>query len=110
MVTSIARQSVIIKCNMQKSAITGLYEYYYGAGLLAGLCGFDIPADIKPDELRQLLAKKKEEMAAGDDRASYLKTILLKYVPAGDYDGQMKELLMWGMKEPHPWVVNIPVP
>ncbi len=29
MVTSIARQSVIIKCNMQKSVLTGNYEFYY---------------------------------------------------------------------------------
>mgnify|MGYP000019504385 CR=1 FL=1 len=37
MVTSIARQSVIIKCNMQKSVLTGNYEFYYAAGLIAKL-------------------------------------------------------------------------
>ena len=37
MVPSIARQSVIIKCNMQKSILTGNYEFYYAAGLLAYL-------------------------------------------------------------------------
>ena len=35
MVPSIARQSVIIKCNMQKSILTGNYEFYYAAGLIA---------------------------------------------------------------------------
>ena len=35
MIISIARQSVIIKCNMQKSYILGNYEYYYGAGVAA---------------------------------------------------------------------------
>ena len=29
MVTSIARQSVIIKCNMQRAFLLGNYEYYY---------------------------------------------------------------------------------
>ena len=110
MVTSIARQSVIIKCNMQKSVITGLYEYYYGAGLLAGLCGFTIPEDIRPDELKDFLGARKEQAVAGDERTSYLKEILLKYVPAGAYDSQMQELLAWGMSEEHPWEVNVTIP
>ena len=42
MVTSIARQSVIIKCNMQKSVLTGNYEFYYAAGLIAKLSGVEI--------------------------------------------------------------------
>ena len=37
MVTSIARQSVILKCNMQKSVLLGNYEFYYIAGLLKKL-------------------------------------------------------------------------
>ena len=48
MVPSIARQSVIIKCNMQKSILTGNYEFYYAAGLIAKLSGVEIPEDIKP--------------------------------------------------------------
>lgn len=51
MVTSIARQSVIIKCNMQKSVLTGNYEFYYAAGLIAKLSGVEISDDIKPIEL-----------------------------------------------------------
>ena len=47
MVPSIARQSVIIKCNMQKSILTGNYEFYYAAGLIAKLSGVEIPEDIK---------------------------------------------------------------
>lgn len=43
MVPSIARQSVIIKCNMQKSILTGNYEFYYAAGLIAKLSGVEIP-------------------------------------------------------------------
>ena len=51
MVPSIARQSVIIKCNMQQSILTGNYEFYYAAGLIANLSGVEIPEDIKPEEL-----------------------------------------------------------
>ena len=51
MVPSIARQSVIIKCNMQKSILTGNYEFYYAAGIIANLSGVEIPEDIKPEEL-----------------------------------------------------------
>ena len=41
MVPSIARQSVIIKCNMQKSILTGNYEFYYAAGIIANLSGVE---------------------------------------------------------------------
>ena len=44
MVTSIARQSVILKCNMQKAIMLGNYEFYYGAGLLTKIAGVEIPA------------------------------------------------------------------
>ena len=37
MTTSIARQSIILKCTMQKSVLLGNYEFYYAAGLLAYL-------------------------------------------------------------------------
>lgn len=103
LITSIARQSVIIKCNMQKSVITGTYEYYYAAGLFSKLCGIEIAEDIRPGELQQLLKEKGQAAATGDDREAYLKKILLKYVPAEEYDMQMKELLLWGMNEENPW-------
>ena len=34
MIQSIARQSVVIKCNLQASIMMGNYEFYYAAGLL----------------------------------------------------------------------------
>ena len=48
MVTSIARQSVILKCNMQRAVMLGNYEFYYGAGVAGKIGGFEIPDDIKP--------------------------------------------------------------
>lgn len=109
MVTSIARQSVIIKCNMQKSVITGTYEYYYGAGLLSKLCGVDIPENIRPKELQQLLRDKGASVQTKDEKEAYLKKILLKYMPTEEYDEQMRELFLWGRNEEYLWTVNIPV-
>ena len=63
MVTSIARQSVILKCNMQKAVMLGNYEFYYGAGVAGKIGGFEIPDDIKPLELRELLDKNLDRSA-----------------------------------------------
>lgn len=108
MVTSIARQSVIIKCNMQKSVITGNYEFYYAAGLVAKLSGVDIPDDIKPEELLTLLTEQIPKLAPADDKEKYLFGMLADYRPSEDYDGQMKELLCWGKDEKYLWTVTIP--
>ena len=58
MTTSIARQSVIIKCNIQKAFILGNYEYYYAAGLINKFYGVEISEDIQPEELAALLQKE----------------------------------------------------
>lgn len=106
MVTSIARQSVIIKCNMQKSVITGNYEYYYAAGLLSKLSGVEIPEDIRPEELLTLLAEKLEGLPPKDEKESYLFQMLKDYRPREEYDEQMKELFLWGKREERLWIVT----
>ena len=55
MVTSIARQSVIIKCNMKRAGILGNYEFYYAAGLAAKLFDLEVDPDSKPEELAAFL-------------------------------------------------------
>ena len=55
MVTSIARQSVILKCNMQKSVLLGNYEFYYIAGLLKKLFNVSADADMEPEALSEYL-------------------------------------------------------
>ena len=55
MVTSIARQSVIIKCNLQKSVMLGNYEFYYAAGLVKKLYGLDISSDMEPEAMSALI-------------------------------------------------------
>ena len=51
MVPSIARQSVIIKCNQQTSVLLGNYEFYYLAGLMKNLFVLDLNEDMQPVEL-----------------------------------------------------------
>ena len=46
MVALVARQSVILKCNMQASVMIGNYEFYYGAGLFCKLQGITAEEEI----------------------------------------------------------------
>lgn len=103
MVTSIARQSVIIKCNMQASVLTGNYEFYYAAGL----AGIEVADDILPDELKSLLAERLADCVPKDEKEAYLYGLLLDYRQTGEYDAQMKELLICGREEKQLWSVVI---
>lgn len=107
MTTSIARQSVIIKCNMQRAYILGNYEFYYAAGLVSKLYGFEISDDIQPEELAELLAGALGNVTPNGPQETYLVSILKEYAPETRYDEQMKELLLWGKKETCPWQVSV---
>lgn len=107
MTTSIARQSVIIKCNMQRAYILGNYEFYYAAGLAGKLFGFDIPEEIQPEELAGLLAEALRGVQPKGEQETYLVTILKDFEPEMRYDEQMKELLLWGQNETNLWQVSI---
>lgn len=107
MVPSITRQSVIIKCNMQSAFLLGNYEYYYGAGLVSQLGGFEVPEDIMPGELFTLLEKELETVNTKDEKEAYLVLRLKDYIPTEDYDEQMKELLIMGKKETCWWQVSL---
>lgn len=109
MVTSIARQSVIIKCNMKKSVLTGNYEYYYAAGLISKLAQIEIADDIKPKELRNCLKEQLPELTPKDEKEGWLFRMAAGYKPTEEYDEQMKELLLWGKGEQYLWNVTIPV-
>lgn len=108
MVPSIARQSVIIKCNMQKSILTGNYEFYYAAGLIAKLSGVEIPEDIKPEELLALLSEQIPMLTPADEKEKYLFGMVADYRPEDVYDEQMRELLDWGRTEKYLWTVTLP--
>lgn len=105
MVTSIARQSVIIKCSMQKSVLTGNYEFYYASGLLTKQWGVEIAEDIRPQELQELLQGKVAELKPKDEREEYLLQMLGNYRAGEEYDEQMKELLSWGRQENRLWML-----
>ena len=107
MTPSIARQSVIIKCNMQRAYILGNYEYYYGAGVAGKIFGFEIPEDIKPEEMKTLLAEKLDSASPKNKQEEHLIFILKQYDPEKRYDEQMKELLLWGREETCLWQVSI---
>lgn len=107
MVTSIARQSVILKCNMQKSVLTGNYEYYYAAGLIAKLSGLEIPGDIAPQELKNLLTEHIGALSPANEQEEYLFHLAADYRPGEEYDAQMEELFLWGKTEERPWQVQI---
>lgn len=106
MVTSIARQSVIIKCNMQKSVMLGNYEFYYAAGLVKKLYGLDISGEMEPEALSVFILEQAESLTPKDEKEEYLLTMLKNYEPLTDYDEQMKELFVWGEKEPDLWQVT----
>ncbi len=107
MVPSIARQSVIIKCNMQKSILTGNYEFYYAAGLAAKLAGAELLDDSRPEELQEQLAGIISGYTAKDEREAYLFGMLADYRAGEEYDAQMKELLLWGKGEANLWSVTV---
>ena len=86
----------------------GNYEIYYGAGVAGKIGGFEIPDDIKPLELRELLDKNLDQISPKDEKETYLIHILKEFRPDELYDEQMKELLLWGKGEQYLWSVNIP--
>ncbi len=105
MVPSIARQSVIIKCNMQRSILTGNYEFYYAAGLLAKLTNLSVPEEIRPLALAAVIKESGQGDSdlnaanVSEEKIRYLRQMLFDYMPKEEYDLQMKELLLWGMGE-----------
>lgn len=106
MVTSIARQSVIIKCNLQKSVMLGNYEFYYAAGLVQKLFGLELTAEKKPQEISDMILSRADSLSPKDEKEKYLLELLERYEPGEEYDEQMKELFVWGQKEPDLWQVN----
>ena len=106
MVTSIARQSVIIKCNLQKSVMLGNYEFYYGAGLMQKLFGLEITAEQAPQEVSDIILAHADSLSPKDEKEEYLITMLKQYEPGEEMDDQIKELFTWGQQEPDLWQVN----
>ncbi len=107
MVTSIARQSVIIKCNQQTSVLLGNYEFYYLAGLMKKLFDFPLSEDMAPEELFMAIKDNTPKANPKNEQEAYLLKLVEFYKPLEVYDEQTKELFRWGATEEKLWQVNI---
>ena len=107
MVTSIARQSVIIKCNQQTSVLLGNYEFYYLAGLLKKLYQLDLDEDMQPSELYDKIQEHLKELSPENEQEAYLIKLVSVFRPDEKLDEQMKELFRWGANEDKMWQVHI---
>lgn len=107
MVPSIARQSVIIKCNQQASVLLGNYEFYYLAGLMEHLFHLGLKEEMKPDELWSIIHEKMEDVVPKDEKEAYLLTLVKNFKPSEETDEQMKELFRWGASEEKLWQIHL---
>lgn len=106
MVTSIARQSVILKCLRQKSVMVGNYEFYYVAGLMKKLMGASVSADMEPEVMLDKLLESIDSLAPKDEKEEYLIKMVSTYEALKEKDDQMIELFKWGENEPDLWQVQ----
>ena len=104
--TELSRQSVVIKCNLEASIMTGNYEFYYAAGLVKKLYGLPVEAGMPPEELFGKLSEQLDSLKPKDEKEEYLLGMLKNYEVLADYDDQMKELFAWGEQEPDLWSVT----
>lgn len=106
MIPSIARQSVIQKCILQKSVLLGNYEFYYLAGLLHKLFDLKINEEMKPGEMFSVIEEAIKTIKTEDAKEAYLIKIVSVYEPLEEYDAQMKLLFRWGANEGDMWQVQ----
>lgn len=107
MITSIARQSIILKCLRQKSVLVSNYELYYTAGLVKKCFGIAVDADMEPKQLLEELQKHIDKVSTSDEQEKYLIHLLGNYEPDDTHDEQTKELFHMGETEEHMWQVSI---
>lgn len=103
MVLSIARQSVVIKCNLDASVMTGNYEFYYASGLLYQLAGQQVDEVPEPLRLQEEIQPLLEEFTSEDARELHLVHMLRYYKPVESFDEQMRELFLIGYRERNLW-------
>jgi hypothetical protein len=101
--TGLTRESIVIKCNMEASIMTGNYEYYYCAGLLCQLMGKPVDPDIQPEALHELVTGLLPDFTPNGGQEQHMARMLKYYHPDEKYDEQMAELLKMGLQEQNPW-------
>lgn len=107
MVPSIARQSVIIKCNQQSSVLLGNYEFFYLAGLMKKLYNLDLNEEMQPMELLEGVQSKLDSLNANTPQEEHLIKMARNFKPDEKVDEEMKELFRWGATEENLWKVQI---
>lgn len=107
MITSIARQSIILKCLRQKSVLVSNYELYYTAGFAKKCFGIAVDADMEPKQLLEELQKHIDKVSPADEQEKYLVHLLGNYEPDDTHDEQTVELFHMGETEEHMWQVSI---
>lgn len=107
MVPSIARQSVIIKCNQQTSVLLGNYEFYYLAGLMKKLFAVEVDEDMPPVQILETVQSKLDNLNPTNPQEEYLIKLARNFKPGENVDEQMKELFRWGATEEKLWQVQI---
>lgn len=107
MVPSIARQSVIIKCNQQTSVLLGNYEFYYLSGLMKKLFDLDLNEDMQPFDMLEQIQSKLPNLSPSNEQEAYLIKLATNFKPGENLDEQMKELFRWGATEDKPWQMQI---
>lgn len=78
--------------------MTGNYEFYYAAGLIAKLPGLRFQVTSNRSELGVLLHQEIEKTEPKDEQEKYLFSMLKEYKPTDEYDEQMKELAPVGKR------------
>lgn len=109
MILSIARQSVIIKCNLESSIMTGNYEFYYAAGVMYKLKAVkQVENVLEPMEMSKQIHMLIEGFKTEDTKEQHLVHMLKYYKPVLDFDDQMKELFLLGAEEKYMWQELLP--
>ncbi len=106
MVTSLARQSVIIKAGREHNSILGNYECAYAIGVMSKVSGIPLPderTDMKT--LHRNFTEKLSSYAPQNKQEKQLRKILMAYKPSPELDEEMKELLEWGLQEDRLWQI-----
>ncbi|MCM1106847.1 MAG: DUF3837 domain-containing protein [Blautia sp.] len=106
MTPSIARQSVIIKCNLEKSVLLGNYEFYYLGGLMKKLFALEAGAGMSPGELKACIDEALPGLTAGNEKEERLLSMVRDYEPTPECDEAMRELFEWGESEQDLWQIQ----
>lgn len=108
MVQSIARQSVVIKCNLRASIMLGNYEFYYASGPVHKLTGNITDRIAEPAEMLEIVHNLTKNYKTEDERELHLIHMLKNYEPTDEFNEQMKALFEDGQKETYLWQELIP--